>query len=168
MDSKIWRSNNEWRIKSEQLKKIVFLISEELKQDTLEGVQPTIDCFPAVNGRFQRDCDIAVNNKKGFFDLAYNDKSFWAKHVVWAYPQNHRATIVETIRLFRMRNICGYCCIQIWIPNHCATYVHMDKYAFLKQPKRKAKAYVLLGDVAHSENSKLSLMVMFFDFRGQS
>lgn len=162
-----FKSNNEWRLSSTQVKKIVYLMSEELHQDTLHRLQPTIDCFPAMNGNFQSNCDCTVDSKIGFFDKRYNDITFWKKHIAWAYPQNHTLTIIETIKLFKSRHICGYCCLQMWLPKNSTSYVHMEKYSHVKNLKRQAKAYITIDAFAKSERYQMNMFILYFDFNNK-
>ena len=160
-----WKCYQKFQLRDDDYDDAIYLSHSKLKDESLSGLRPTIDVFPSKNGNYQKQIGDVVTGKNGFFDVRYDCKQFWKKHVVWANPPYDVSTIRQTLKLFKMRKIRGFLCVPIWIGTASnKTYVHNQKYAWIKELLKDPRSVTKLQNIASTKSAKLNLLVLYYDF----
>lgn len=99
----------------ERLQLLGELSSHEPKFDFI----PSIDCFATKTNRNEK-LPFYITKETDFFSPIYNDPTYWKDHIAWCCPPYQRKMIVDTLNLFKPRQMKGYVMVpfevtQSWI-----------------------------------------------------
>lgn len=92
---------------------------------------PNIDCFASANNH---KCSLYITIKDNFFSYIYQDKQYWNNKIAWCTPPYNRKIIVDTMNLFKTRNMKGY----VMIP-------YDENQLWMQQAKRISHAWYKIG-----------------------